>query len=67
MSDDLKYTDVEEIEEVESVEADDEEYEEVCMMCRRPESKAGQMVHMPGNVCICDDCIFSFFLRFIYA
>ena len=57
MSDDLKYTDVEEIEEVESVEEDDEEYEEVCMMCHRPESKAGRMVHMPGNVCICDDCM----------
>ena len=57
MSDDLKYTDIEEIEEVESVEEDDEEYEEVCMMCHRPESKAGRMVHMPGNVCICDDCM----------
>ncbi|MBR2402761.1 MAG: ATP-dependent Clp protease ATP-binding subunit ClpX, partial [Lachnospiraceae bacterium] len=57
MSDDLKYTDVEEIEKVESVEEDDDEYEEVCMMCHRPESKAGRMVHMPGNVCICDDCM----------
>ena len=58
MSDDLKYTDVDEIDEVDSVEEDDEdEYEEVCMMCHRPESKAGRMVHMPGNVCICDDCM----------
>ncbi len=58
MSDDIKYTDVDEIEKVSPVEEDDEdEYEEICMMCHRPESKAGRMVHMPGNVCICDDCM----------
>ena len=56
MSDDLKYTDNEEIDDVESAE-DEDEYEEVCMMCHRPESKAGRMVHMPGNVCVCDDCM----------
>ena len=57
MSDDVKYTDVDEIEAVDSVEDDEDDYEEVCMMCHRPESKAGRMVHMPGNVCICDDCM----------
>ena len=58
MSDDIKYTEVDEIEKVSPVDEEDEdEYEEVCMMCHRPESKAGRMVHMPGNVCICDDCM----------
>ena len=31
--------------------------EEICYVCRRPESKAGKMVHMPGNLCICNDCM----------
>ena len=58
MSDDIKYTEVDEIEKVSPADEEDEdEYEEVCMMCHRPESKAGRMVHMPGNVCICDDCM----------
>ena len=58
MSDDIKYTDVDEIEkELPVEEEDEEEYEEVCMMCHRPESRAGRMVHMPGKVCICDDCM----------
>ncbi|MCD7862098.1 MAG: ATP-dependent Clp protease ATP-binding subunit ClpX [Lachnospiraceae bacterium] len=34
-----------------------DEYEEVCMMCHRPESKAGRMIHLPGDVCICSDCM----------
>ncbi len=46
-----------ELKDTESDEEDEDEYEEVCMMCHRPESRAGRMVHMPGNVCICDDCM----------
>ena len=58
MSDDIKYTEIDEIEkELPEEEEDEDEYEEVCMMCHRPESRAGRMVHMPGNVCICDDCM----------
>ncbi|MCD8327272.1 MAG: ATP-dependent Clp protease ATP-binding subunit ClpX [Lachnospiraceae bacterium] len=34
-----------------------DEYEEVCMMCHRPESRAGRMIHLPGNVCVCGDCM----------
>lgn len=72
MSEDLRNTNIDELEELEELEEDDElleeeyedeeeddeddEYEEVCMMCHRPESKAGRMLHMPGNICICDDC-----------
>jgi len=33
------------------------EYEDICFICRRPESKAGRMFHLPGNICICDDCM----------
>ena len=30
----------------------EEKYEKVCYMCRRPESKAGPMITMPGNICL---------------
>lgn len=33
------------------------EYEDICFICRRPESKAGRMFHLPNNICICDDCM----------
>lgn len=36
---------------------DDEHYEKVCYMCRRPESKAGQMISMPGGMNLCHDCM----------
>ena len=32
-------------------------YEEVCMMCHRNESKAGRMIKLPGNLCVCEDCM----------
>ncbi len=34
-----------------------EEYEQICYICRRPESKTGRMITMPGNICICNDCM----------
>ncbi len=34
-----------------------DEYEEICMMCHRPESRAGRMIHLPGDMCICSDCM----------
>ena len=34
-----------------------QEYEKICYMCRRPESKAGRMIVMPGNMCLCHDCM----------
>ncbi len=40
--------------------ADDEmhsDYEDVCFICRRPESKAGKMFHLPNHICVCDDCM----------
>ena len=35
----------------------EKEYEDVCFVCRRPESKAGQMFHLPGDMCVCNDCM----------
>ncbi|SHJ17821.1 ATP-dependent Clp protease ATP-binding subunit ClpX [Parasporobacterium paucivorans] len=33
------------------------EYEEICYVCRRPESKTGKMVKLPGDIHICPDCM----------
>ena len=40
-----------------STEDNKPEYEDVCFVCRRPESKAGKMFHMPNNICVCNDCM----------
>ena len=32
-------------------------YEEICYICHRPESKAGKMIKIPNNICICQDCM----------
>lgn len=36
---------------------DEDEYEKVCSICHRPESKAGKMVDLPNNLCVCADCM----------
>lgn len=36
---------------------EDDKYEKVCYMCRRPESKAGSMITMPGGMNLCHDCM----------
>ncbi len=36
---------------------DHDDYEEICYLCRRPESIAGKMVHIPNNINICSDCM----------
>lgn len=35
----------------------EEEYEDICYICKRPESVAGQMIHIPNHICICNDCM----------
>ena len=35
----------------------DRDYEDVCILCQRPESKAGRMFHLPQNITVCDDCM----------
>lgn len=34
-----------------------DEYEKNCCICRRPESRAGRMIEMPGGIEICHDCM----------
>lgn len=33
------------------------EYEDICYICHRTESRAGKMIHIPNNICICNDCM----------
>ena len=46
-------------EDTTSTDKDDneDEYEKICYVCRRPESRAGKMVSMPGNIYVCTDCL----------
>ena len=30
---------------------------EYCVLCRRPDTSAGRMIHLPGNMCVCSDCM----------
>lgn len=46
-----------EIPEKDIEDTSDDDYEKVCYVCRRPESKAGTMVSMPGGMCLCHDCM----------
>lgn len=49
--DDTKNKDIVEVED------NDDEYEDICYICRRPERTAGPMIKIPGNICICNDCM----------
>jgi len=35
----------------------DDEYGKICYVCRRPESKAGAMITLPGGIDVCRDCM----------
>jgi ATP-dependent Clp protease ATP-binding subunit ClpX len=37
--------------------SDNSAYEDVCFICRRPESKTGEMFRLPNHICICNDCM----------
>ena len=37
--------------------SDNQNYEEVCSVCHRNSSLAGKMIHLPGNITICTDCM----------
>jgi len=41
----------------ETDDSSDDDYEKICYVCRRPESKAGAMIEMPGGMCLCHDCM----------
>ncbi len=32
-------------------------YEDICYICHRTERIAGKMIKIPGNICICNDCM----------
>lgn len=33
------------------------DFEDICYICKRPESRAGKMLHIPKGICICMDCM----------
>ena len=59
MSDEKELDTRDSVEETASTDEDGsrDSFEEVCFMCHRPESKAGKMVHLPNNICVCSDCM----------
>lgn len=57
MNDDKNNINNNNIDEKHSDHQDHDNYEEVCYLCRRPESKAGKMIHIPNQICICADCM----------
>ena len=52
MPDDKEY-----LETTSSDKKNKDSYEKICFMCRRPESKAGKMIDLPNNICVCGDCM----------
>lgn len=40
-----------------STEYNHDKDEKICYICRRTESQAGKMIIMPGNICVCADCM----------
>ncbi len=34
-----------------------DDFENICVVCRRPESKVDSMIKLPGNMCVCSDCL----------
>lgn len=55
-SEDIKTEDIN-ARETEAKTQGDDEYEKVCYVCRRPESRAGQMITMPGGMNFCHECM----------
>ena len=49
----IRYLEKEELKDVNSNETSkdnkEDDYEKICYVCRRPESKAGKMIDMPGK------------------
>ncbi len=49
--------DEKEKEGLEQNDSKDDDYEKICYVCRRPESKAGPMITMPGGIHFCHSCM----------
>lgn len=43
---------------------DNHSTEEFCYMCHRPESVVGKLIHLPGNICVCSECMQNAFDSF---
>lgn len=56
-SEEIKKAEKEQAAASEHEKGDDDEYEKVCYVCRRPESKAGPMITMPGGMNFCHECM----------
>ena len=41
----------------EVIDQEEKKQEKFCVLCRRPESKAGPMIELPNNIHICTDCM----------
>ncbi|MDD2971386.1 MAG: ATP-dependent Clp protease ATP-binding subunit ClpX [Lachnospiraceae bacterium] len=54
--DDRKTKIVEDTNHIED-EKEEDDYEDICLICHRPESKAGKMFKLPNNICVCNDCM----------
>jgi len=52
MGEDLEAKEQENEQEIEK-----DEYEDFCYICKRPESIAGKMIHIPNDICICSSCM----------
>ncbi len=51
------YIENNEIDNKKDSDSKDDGYEDICYICRRSESTAGKMVHLPNNICVCADCM----------
>lgn len=45
------------MEDKDKLDHEDGQYENICYVCRRTEDKVGKMVMMPGDMCLCHDCM----------
>ncbi len=55
---DIEDTDIEDTDDKAFDDDHSDDYEDICYVCRRPESKAGKMIHLPvNNICVCQDCM----------
>lgn len=43
---------------------EEEEYENYCYLCKRPESVAGKLIHLPNDICVCASCMQNTFDTF---
>ncbi len=42
----------------------DKDYEDYCYLCKRPESVAGKLIHLPNDICVCASCMQNTFDTF---